>query len=260
MFALVFIGSFAFTQNNNDSSVDQSGSDHIGEISQTGTRNYAKILQIGSSHQAYIVQVGHGNEAIIETKTGTASIAQITQTEGAEDNYARIDQWGFAQDAEQFQRGRDNWANIIQDGQGFHTAYQEQNGINNQALINQDNNLELQEGNEALQVQRGDQNKANLKQNGSGNFASQFQFSPNNWAGEIWEEYGIDQYGERNFAHQFQEVGWNKAEIFQVNSDNNATIRQWGHPTAGFFVNQAIVNQDGTGNTADIRQNYGALQ
>ena len=154
------------------------------QIQNGGYRNTAAVTQAAGSETSYAIQTqnaGHDNSAqITQSKyNGDPNVRNsASQTQGGDNNKARIGQQGQNSVVTQNQTGSNNSADGYQGAHGSNnTITQTQSGTNNKAFAIQssfDPQLEFDRNN-ARQTQSGDNNSASIAQRGKDSYAEQVQ-------------------------------------------------------------------------------------
>ena len=182
---------------NSSATIEQVGEDNRGEVSSTGSDNEAVIKQDGEGHDAYQEQAGQGNKAV--SVTGQFFSAEGTETEQIQEGNSNLSRF-------EMQRGSENYAKSVQNGDNNHVFYRVR-GDNNSAVFNQ---TSYSPGNVASAITKGNENEVVVDQDGTGNMV-----------GYKWGD-GIYQEGDYNIAEVTQEGEDNFATIDQLGSSNDA--------------------------------------
>jgi len=236
---------------------DQDGFGNQGMITQTGNvaggtsgeKNMAELYQRGTLNQSNQMQYGDENESLVEqgstnnASTGNRALAQqgSSSAQQAQNNKLEISQDGIANQARTHQRfdnnealtdqdGDLNYADIFQNAQpnqsDGHTAEVDQDGLLNDAWVRQDG--------------LGGRNAATALQNGTGNYSDQVQWSTDN-----------TDFADSNNALVAQGTNAGNLMAFNVNQYmlNNVDNYNIGNGSAS-VGNRAFQDQYGDDNTA----------
>jgi hypothetical protein len=247
----------SFTYAQNDAITSQSGSTNISAIEQTGATNNSSVNQVGNMNNAALNQYGSLNKTIAsQTGNEDASLVQQVGTS----NYISIIQLANTSLSNVYQEGEANIGVIRQNGTGSagpvvdeHAAII-QNGINNDAYIRQQTDLQ-HGGSNVSQTQEGTAQNARAWQYSWTSNITQQQSGPStNWVMAF-------QYGENNLIVQSQIGSGNRASVdeqtggganeayqFQIGNSNLCLIQQYD-------INGANTLPGSTGNFATVTQN-----
>lgn len=229
-------------------------------------QNTSTITSTGNDNQASATQCG-SNEAAIEQIANNSTATQIQNGDG---NKADLDQKGgwpagstvINETGYQEQLGNNNQATLWQladGGNGGNNANQLQQGDNNKAITWQHTVNAI-----ADQDQIGNGNEAHIYQTGFNGFVKQEQIGTGNIAAV--DEQGGGGWVSGNKAEQIQTGNWNKSEISQYGTGgaksaqgNEAYVTQNGHDNwAGeglYSTHLWGIYQEGNDNTATVTQN-----
>jgi hypothetical protein len=252
---------------NNDSYVQQVGSNQMANVTQTGTgRNTADIDQSPSGGNQ-LAGNGGGNYA--------SQVQRSVAGNAGDQNQANIRQHGATSTATQEQEGIRNQAAIQQGrntgnlGLGVPSsndyASQKQIGNDNKARVLQNTTVPYS-NNSATQEQLGNANNAYASQQGQGHMATQKQAGTGGGTGND-NNASVSQAGANQYASQEQLGNGNKASVSQETllSANNQAIQAQTGDNNRALVNQSTSNnyanqtQTGNGNYAETMQGGGGL-
>jgi hypothetical protein len=252
--ALVFTAGMAFGQDN-ESVVEQQGSQNATSVTQQGTDTFADVSQDGTGNSGTILQNG-------KIDASERDVAQTDLNQSGTRNSARIEQIRTDFDAnaplkvELTQEGRQNAANIFQKGRGD-GATGSMSGVGNVLDVDQigqfgEFRFTVEGRNNYVRGYQKGVNDTEITVDGRGNsfFAEQYQ-GRNEIGGEI--------VGSRNDVDVYQNGSGNEVvgssgkpftrDGLLVNGSNNAlNITQTGNGQL------SQVTQSGSGNSATITQ------
>jgi hypothetical protein len=260
LLVVTLVCSISFAQNT--STVNQTGNNHQATVSQSGTGNDSTLNQTKTDYTYY----SSATRATIN-QTGTDNTSIVNELRGA---YGGNANWS---EVTVNQSGTDNMSNVYQNVNDYAHATVTQDGIENEADIDQIGNTSY-----ATIYQQGELNygkqylwtinsTADIIQVGSSNQAYQTTLTPPVKNSVFY----IEQRGDRNYAQQdIKGTAWgyaqggNNATIYQTGNDNNATQFMGGSPSGSDYNtstisqtgndNDATSSQDGTFNTDTITQ------
>jgi hypothetical protein len=269
--------------------VDQTtaGGTNVSTISQEFTNNFADVDQVGTNRSlvdqqgANSAASGLGNKAIIDQNGGSSGKNRSTALQYGDDNYANAMQDG-SNHFSKIKQGNlpggaeDNWARVDQfGGDGNHADIEQlhdnnwglatQDGNTNKIVMRQRSNPGSVAGNYSQISQVGDNNRATSKQTTINPTVSVPAFSNKEIVSQIgdWNKSKLVQEGDDNYSKVSQDdsnlgsgSAWNnRADVEQLNNMNTSRITQDGVATVT-TNNYARVRQDGSiqNNTSTITQ------
>lgn len=172
----------------NSSLLTQTGDLNDAEVEQSGASNESDIKQATFSNQAFVDQISDGadgNYALIDQTIGLDNKAQVTQRgnlnssitiQGGESNIADVQSWG------------DGNASIVRQNVGLFGGHTEnradvaQFGDDNSSLIEQGKDVIGASGNQAAVKQEGDNNTSLIDQDGTNGKITVNQLTDNNYS------------------------------------------------------------------------------